>query len=164
MEEWKDIQDFPGYQVSNKGRVKGFHGILKQGVRKKDQRSIVSLAKNNKQHSQYVHRLVAEAFLPKIKDQLTVNHKDGNKLNNCVENLEWISLADNIRHAHKVGLYHRPIRCVLTDSNGISTEYNSTREASIAIGRCNQYVYTVGLIRHKPLFSKDGMSYIVELV
>ena len=66
----------------------------------------VVLSKNNKVYYKTVHRLVAENFVSGNKT-LTVNHIDGNKINNNVENLEWISTGDNTRHAIKNGLTHR---------------------------------------------------------
>lgn len=60
-----------------------------------------------KKHS--VHRLVAEAFIPNVDSLPLVNHKDGNKLNNCVENLEWVSHKGNYEHAHETGLLDNSI-------------------------------------------------------
>ncbi len=62
----------------------------------------VSLRINKKECQKYVHRLVAECFIEKTSDQ--VNHKDGNKSNNHVSNLEWVTNAENQVHAHKTGL------------------------------------------------------------
>lgn len=57
-----------------------------------------------KEKKYFVHRLVAEKYIPNPKKLTQVNHKDGNKLNNCVDNLEWVSPKDNIAHAIKLGL------------------------------------------------------------
>lgn len=94
MEEiWKDIKDFEGhYQVSNLGRIKsikfGKEIILKQHNNKGGY-YYVCLLKNGKHKNYYVHRLVAQAFLPNPYKLPQVNHKDENKTNNNVDNLEW---------------------------------------------------------------------------
>lgn len=65
---------------------------------------IVSLCINNSVRTVKVHKIVIDAFLPNIKNYNQVNHKDGNKQNNCVSNLEWCSSSENNAHAHKIGL------------------------------------------------------------
>ena len=93
-EIWKDIKDYEGlYQVSNWGRVKsikfGKERILKQHINIKGGYYYVCLLKNGKHKNYYVHRLVAEAFIPNSYNLPQVNHRDENKLNNNVDNLEW---------------------------------------------------------------------------
>ena len=99
-EQWKQITGFENYEISSLGRARRskdkrlikpkneFHGYLEY-----------RLVKNGKRHFKKVHRLVAIAFIPNPDGLETVNHKDGDKTNNSVENLEWLSLADNIRHS-----------------------------------------------------------------
>ena len=92
-EIWKDKKDYEGhYQVSNCGRVKsikfGKEKILKL-IKDKDGYLQVTLCKNNIKKVYKVHRLVAEAFLDNPDNLPQVNHKDENKLNNNVDNLEW---------------------------------------------------------------------------
>ena len=65
---------------------------------------VVSYQVNSKQKREYVHRLVAKAFLPNPENYPIVNHKDGNTLNNAVGNLEWCSASYNTKHAHENGL------------------------------------------------------------
>lgn len=62
------------------------------------------LSKNNKKKMFYAHRLVAEMFIENPNNLLIVNHKDGNKLNNNIDNLEWVSQTDNMKHAYKTNL------------------------------------------------------------
>lgn len=62
---------------------------------------------NGKVYHKYVHRMVAEAFIPNPNNYTDVNHKDGNKQNNFVDNLEWVSHSQNIKHAENKGLLQR---------------------------------------------------------
>lgn len=97
MEIWKGINGYEGlYQVSNLGRVKSKRKILKpiNGEYLK-----VGLSKNGVQKTLYIHRLVAETFLG--RSNLQVNHKDENKHNNYVDNLEWISFKENMNYGTK---------------------------------------------------------------
>lgn len=64
----------------------------------------VQIMRNNKRYTKYVHRLVAECFIDNPNNLPEVNHKDGNKANNAVDNLEWCNRSQNQRHAYKTGL------------------------------------------------------------
>lgn len=103
-EIWKPIRNYEDlYKISNLGNVKSLrtNKILKFG--EVQGYLNVSLCKNGKSVSKRVHRLVAEAFLSKKKNQNIVNHIDGNKQNNNVNNLEWCTQKDNIQHSWKNG-------------------------------------------------------------
>ena len=100
-EYWKPVVGYEGlYEVSNWGRVKslkfGKERILKQSIR--HGYYIVCLSKNGIVKSYYVHRLVAEVFLPNPNNYKEVNHKDENKTNNVVTNLEWCDRLYNVRY------------------------------------------------------------------
>lgn len=112
-EEWRDIEGFDGfYQVSNMGRVRSC--CNSHGTRGKwkfralsanhDGYLKVRLIKGSKDLTKRVHTLVAEAFIPNPNDYNTVNHKDGNKTNNRVDNLEWADRSQQMIHAYKLGL------------------------------------------------------------
>lgn len=99
-EQWKNIEGYEGlYQVSNYGRIKSFkrgkERILKPQKNNWDYLQVY-LNKNGKQVWKKVHRLVAEAFLENPNNYDQVNHKDENKQNNCVDNLEWCNAKHNI--------------------------------------------------------------------
>ena len=108
MEEWKDIiyerdgviYDYTGlYEVSNKGRIRNKDGkILKLHKVKEHDYLTVGLYKNKKQKYYSVHRLVAYAFIPNPEKLPEINHKDENKQNNTVENLEWCDRIYNINY------------------------------------------------------------------
>lgn len=119
---WKDIPDYGGlYQVSNLSEVKSFKRnkelILKREVNKQGYLK-VELYKNGKKKPFFVHRLVAQAFIPNLNNLPQVNHKDGNKQNNNIENLEWVNNSQNQKHAYDNGL--RKKYCGKNNWNAIS--------------------------------------------
>ena len=116
-EIWKDIKGYEGlYQVSNYGRVKSFNcevncypnakRIIKGRIRKapidKDGYYRIGLSKVHKQKHYYVHRLVAEAFLPNPNNYKSINHKDENKKNKRADNLEWCTIRYNNLYNNKI--------------------------------------------------------------
>jgi hypothetical protein len=107
-EVWEDIIGYEGfYQVSDLGRVKSLRFnkeiILKFGVDWSGY-LLVNLFKNGIPKNMKAHRLVALTFIPNPENKLEVNHKDGIKTNNNIENLEWSTRAENCLHAWGVGL------------------------------------------------------------
>lgn len=122
METWKDIPGYEGlYEASTNGDIRAKEGRTtsskKFPVRHWKQRVLkgkgnchagkrVDLWKGGEHQSFLVARLVALTFLGAPPTGFTVNHKDGNRLNNSLENLEWLSRGDNIRHGFENGLYH----------------------------------------------------------
>jgi hypothetical protein len=115
MEIWKDVVGYEGiYEVSNYGKVKRLetlvknkngYRLVKEKILKIPSHIYQSVFLSNgkiKQH--YVHRLVATAFIPNPLNKEQVNHKDGNKLNNNLSNLEWVTKAENQLHAIENGL------------------------------------------------------------
>lgn len=97
---WKDIKEYEGlYIISDKGEIKNKMGQLKKLNIAKNGYVIVDLYKNNIRHTYLVHRLVAQAFIDNPYNLDLINHKDGNKQNNCIENLEWCDYSYNLKHA-----------------------------------------------------------------
>lgn len=110
MEIWRDIPGYEGlYQVSAFGKVKSLitNRILKDRFDHKGYLSVI-LYKNNTKKVIKVHRLVAKIFLDNKDNKEQVNHKDGNKANNNVSNLEWCNCKENIQHAFKIKLKENP--------------------------------------------------------
>ncbi|MGM9882000.1 MAG: NUMOD4 domain-containing protein [Bacilli bacterium] len=93
MEIFKVIQEFPSYQISNLGRIKNSKGeLINIGKRISNSGYIqVRLHKDKKYYYRYIHRLIAQTFMPNPNNYRTVNHKDGNKKHNVLSNLEWAS-------------------------------------------------------------------------
>ncbi len=112
MEEiWKDIKGYEGiYQISNKGQVKSKarRGNWKETILKpsetRDHYFVVTLSKNGVHKSRRVNRIVAETFIENPLNKPEVNHIDGDKHNNNVENLEWVTTKENIIHSYKCKL------------------------------------------------------------
>lgn len=112
MEVWKDIEGYEGlYQVSNLGNIaktnldKRF--VLRIGKDTSGYYQII-LTKNKVRKCFLVHRLVAKAFLENSEFKRTVNHKNGIKTDNRVQNLEWASYSENQKHAYDSGLIKKP--------------------------------------------------------
>ncbi len=133
MEEvWKNIPGFEGYQVSNKGNVRTFNKVTytkKHGVRHwkdrllkprwdyKTKNQSVQLWKDGKHKSYLVHRIEAFTFYGGdfTTSKLTVNHIDGDRTNNNLENLEIITLKENIQHAFRNSLYDSQTKIKIED-------------------------------------------------
>ena len=103
MEEiWMDIKDYEGlYVISNYGRVKNNKGIIKKPQKNRNGYLYIDLWKDNKGKKILLHRLVANHFLLNPDNYPEVNHKDENKLNNCVDNLEWCDHTYNNNYGTK---------------------------------------------------------------
>ena len=112
IEIWRPITGFPGYEVSDLGRVRstvtrliGPQGSLVLKASPNDKGYLhVSLCRQPGRTTRKIHKLVAEAFLGPRPPKHDINHKDGNKTNNQVGNLEWISRSGNCKHAYRLGL------------------------------------------------------------
>jgi hypothetical protein len=115
---WKDIPGYEGhYQASTSGKIRSTKFFRHNGVTRelKQQHTYdgycrVALTIKNVQKSVTVHILVAKTFIPNPENKSQVNHIDGNKDNNSVSNLEWVTPKQNIQHSIKLGLRHTELR------------------------------------------------------
>ena len=143
-EIWKDIKGYEGkYEISNFGRVKshlkiGTPTYYKTPILSTPGYYTVCLSKDGKvSYSVGIHRLVAEAFVENTdKTKTEVNHKDGNKLNNYYENLEWVTRKENNEHAIKSGLrkYVKSIEQYTLDDELVNI-FTSSAEAGNFLGK-----------------------------
>lgn len=136
MEEWKEMEGLPGYYISSFGNVKGKrfkNRNYKTNINHKGY-PIVRIPIRN--FCKTLHRLVAQHFLRDFDPSLQINHKDGNKLNNHVDNLESMTCKENIRHAIKTGL--RPAKINLKSNSIFSEVQVRAIKSAIQAGHGNQ--------------------------
>jgi 2-oxoglutarate dehydrogenase complex dehydrogenase (E1) component-like enzyme len=105
MEEWRSVKGYEElYKVSNLGQVRNPSGHVLSTHPNKKGYLRVSLYRNNRQSNPFVHKIVAEAFLrEKLTESHQINHKNSVKTDNRSENLEWVTISENIRHARNSG-------------------------------------------------------------
>lgn len=167
-EIWKSVVGYEGlYEVSNLGRVKSVSKIVKYRrwgattEKKLNEKIIkpsaslyyhVTLSNDRIKKDFLVHRLVAIAFLPNPESLPDLNHKDGNKLNPLLDNLEWVTKSENHKHAYRIGLkptgekHHRAkyddakILQVRSDFNNGET---NQKQLSIKHGLPHSYVNSI---------------------
>lgn len=180
-EIWKDIPDFEGvYSVSNHGNLKSFKSdpdgrILKNTNKNGDYFSVV-LSYGKKIRYARMHVLVAQAFIPNPENKPSVNHKDLNKQNNSVENLEWATYKENSDHAREripsitngMNRYNKEIktkRIIQRDLDGnFIKEHLNGREAHLYSGVCHRNIMQVASkTEYKPgLIRKQAGGFIWE--
>ncbi len=107
MEEWKVIEGYNQYEVSNLGKIRRDDRLLK-GRFTKNGYLVVALSVESKYKNHYIHRLVASAFIKKVGG--VVNHLDGIKTNNNVSNLEWTTYSNNTIHAYDNNLIYKDFK------------------------------------------------------
>ena len=136
MEEWKNIADFPNYQVSSFGNVKNVKTCKLMRLNTRCGYLKVSLVSKNSKKDHLVHRLVALEFLDNPENKTDVNHKDKNGLNNNLSNLEWMTRQENNIHRCKgtkiTSNKKKPIFRIDSNTNKVLDKYNSDTTAVVS--------------------------------
>jgi len=167
-EIWKDIPGYEGlYQVNNLGRIKSLSRRLKAKPKRIIQERIlkeridrhgyikVNIYKNGKIKVIKIHQIVALLFLNNFDKKREINHKDGNKQNNRIENLEWCTHKENMQHASKNGLMsrgekHFSVKLTKKDVIKIKKFCDKTNQSDLEIAlKFNISRKTINDIRHK---------------
>jgi|688.fasta_scaffold718333_2 hypothetical protein len=160
MENWKKIQGFEDYSVSDMGRVRrdiGGSGRTEGRILKPKSKngylSVVLYSKNGKK-TERIHRLVAQAFIPNTHNKNVVNHKNANKSQNDVGNLEWNTDSENILH-----VYQNHLRSAAGEKNGRS---KLTEFQILEIRRLKSEGYKYKELQEKFQVSLGRLSLIVN--
>ena len=146
-ELWKDIPKYDGlYQINIYGEVRSLerkvlgakgqcqriaYGKIKKQTLRANGYYAVGLWKDNKQKIEYIHRLVAIVFIPNPNNLSEINHIDGNKTNNKIENLEWCDGSHNVQHAYDTGLNSKAKKILCKETGVI---FRSGSEAARWLG------------------------------
>jgi hypothetical protein len=136
-EIWEPIEGFQNYQVSTKGRVRSFNGKIISIQKGRFGYLSVRIAGPKKRKTLSLHRLVAKTFIPNPENKPQVNHKDRNKENNCLYNLEWMTPGENVRHAYenKERKINYTSLLQLDNEGNVLQEFLSVKKAAESINR-----------------------------
>lgn len=157
---WKRIPGYPGFIASNKGIIKSPRGkTLSTHVQKNGYLTFHIRSEDGKWVTRYVHRIIALAFIELKKGKNSINHKDGDKFNNCESNLEWVSPKENTDHGRKLGLFSdtKSVRVVKGEMiRKYSSLSSASRDLGIPLTSCHRLA--------KGLNSKSHKGYRFEYV
>lgn len=134
-EEWRVVDEFPNYCVSNRGRVRNSKGDIMAGGYDKDGYRQVTISTYGKQYNRRICRLVAKAFIDNPLCLPCVNHIDEIKNNDDVDNLEWCTVAYNNNYGSHPSKLRKKVKCVET-----GVVYDGVRNAGVMNGICHQNI------------------------
>lgn len=159
MRNWRNLLDYPTYDVSDCGDVRNNEtGRILKPQRTPAGYLHVTLCDSDGHHQLKVHRLVAKTFLDNPENYPQVNHRDGDKSNNRVDNLEWCTQSENMKHAYETGL-QKPIPEQIAYSQERSCEARRKPVRNIASGVC--YPSIIECAKNECL-SSSAISYHVS--
>lgn len=177
QEIWKDIKGYEGYQVSNLGRIRTFnkitytkkHGrrywknkILKYKSKNTTTGYRIDLWKDGKPKTFLVARLVATTFLEDlINTDMTVNHKDGNRFNNNINNLEWCTRKENIQYGFENHQYPQKEITLYNTMTNKEYTFRSLALGSTFLGRNKGYICNC-IINNRKISDKNNIEYIIK--
>lgn len=148
MEEYRKIEDFENYSISNLGNVKNDKTgrILKQY---KKANGYMQVQMGRKTIPQYVHRLVAKAFIPNIYNKEQVDHINGNKSDNRAENIRWVSASENaFAYGYRERIENKKKKIIAIYIDGTELEFNSRNETAKYF-KCSKSQITYGKVYKK---------------
>jgi hypothetical protein len=135
---WETVEACDRYEVSTRGEVRNKETmqILRPAIYKSGYGGVTLCRHPEKRSTKLIHRLVALAFLDNSDSKSQVNHKDGNKLNNFLSNLEWATPAENTRHAWETGLNWERVKAVeqLSMDGEFIAKFKSMKDAAKTVG------------------------------
>jgi len=147
-EAWYPVHGYEGlYEINQQGKVKSlqkhnYNYIMEQRIDRAGYNTVRLTKPGRLSSTQYVHRLLGFAFISNPLNKAFINHKDGNKLNNNLDNLEWVTHSENMLHAYNTGLIKIKTKSVHDISSG--KIYSSIKEAAKALninyGTCRNYL------------------------
>lgn len=139
---WKQIYDYPNYEVSDKGEIRNIKSgrILKTRPNPRGY-YYTNLSKNGNLKVFRIHRIVAQLFIPNPDGKSEVNHIDGNKKNNAADNLEWVTREENRQHAIDTGLMSGGIPVDQYEMTGeFVARYESLSKAAFSVNGDSQAI------------------------
>lgn len=146
VEIWEKILSYPKYEISNYGRVRKLDtGRVKTIGLTRGYPSVRLMSDGGTSKIKYIHRFLAIAFIPNPENKPFVNHKDGNKSNNCLSNLEWCTSSENNQHAidnklrgYRIGHLHHFAVFSEKDVADIRALYNSGKKTAYLVKLYNR--------------------------